>query len=132
MLARVTTILSAVVCGLTIAVHAADHTTDALSTVQQKLKARQAVLLDVREQSEWDAGHLAEAQLQPLSRLKAGLKPEDLQGLPKDKPIYLHCRSGKRVLVAAEILAPLGYDVRPLKAGYDDLIQAGFPKAPAP
>ncbi len=132
MLARVSTMLSALVCCLSISVHAADHTTDALSTVQQKLKAKQAVLLDVREQSEWDAGHLAEAQLLPLSKLKAGLKPEELKGLPKDQPIYLHCRSGKRVLSAAEILVPLGYDVRPLKSGYDDLLQAGFPKAPAP
>ncbi len=132
MTARVATFLSAVVCCLSCTVHAADHTTDALSTVQQKLKAQQDVLIDVRETAEWDAGHIAGATLLPLSRIRAGLKPEELQGLPKDKPLYLHCRSGKRVLTATEILIPLGYDVRPLKSGYDDLIQAGFPKAPTP
>ena len=48
--------------------------------------------------------------------------------LPKDKVIYAHCRSGGRCLVAADILKQQGYDVRPLKQGFKDLIEAGFPK----
>ena len=132
MACRSATFLGGVLCCLTLAVYGADHTTDGLPTVQEKLQKKQAVLIDVRETAEWDAGHIAGATLLPLSRIRAGLKPEELQGLPKDQPLYLHCRSGKRVLAAAEILIPLGYDVRPLKSGYDDLIQAGFPKAPTP
>jgi rhodanese-related sulfurtransferase len=50
--------------------------------------------------------------------------------LPKDKIVYCHCRSGGRVLPATDILKELGYDVRPLKAGYSQLLEAGFPKAP--
>ncbi len=42
--------------------------------------------------------------------------------------IYTHCRAGRRSVAAAVILEKLGYDVRPLKPGFEDLIQAGFPK----
>jgi rhodanese-related sulfurtransferase len=34
---------------------------------------------------------------------------------------------GGRCLEAAALLAPLGYDVRPLAQGYPDLVEAGFP-----
>ncbi|MEX0585257.1 MAG: rhodanese-like domain-containing protein, partial [Pirellulales bacterium] len=66
------------------------------------------------------------AVLVPLSKLKDGEQPDSLK---KDRIIYAHCRSGKRCLTAADLLKKLGYDVRPLKAGYDDLLKAGFKKA---
>ena len=50
--------------------------------------------------------------------------------LPSGKPIFLHCRSGKRCVVAAKILKDLGYDGRALAQGYDALLAAGFLKAP--
>jgi rhodanese-related sulfurtransferase len=84
----------------------------------------------VREQAEWDDGHLKDAQLLPLSKLKEGISTADLAKLlPKDKTIYAHCGSGKRVLQAAEILQKAGYRIEPLKAGYGDLLKAGFDKA---
>ncbi len=36
----------------------AGHTTDSLETVKSRLEAKEAVLLDVRETSEWNEGHL--------------------------------------------------------------------------
>ena len=45
--------------------------------------------------------------------------------LPK-KILYIHCKSGKRALTAASMLRKQGYDARALKAGFDDLRQAGF------
>ena len=54
---------------------------------------------------------------------------ELLRGLPKDKIIYTHCKAGGRALVCGDILKKQGYDVRPLKPGYEALIQAGFEKA---
>jgi rhodanese-related sulfurtransferase len=106
------------------------HTKDSLDKVKNSLKNKKAILLDVREQAEWDDGHLTDAQLVPLSKLKAGIPTGDLaQLLPKDRTIYVHCGSGRRVLEAAEILHKAGYHIEPLKTGYADLLKAGFEKA---
>ena len=109
---------------------AMEHTSDPLDQVKTAVDAGKAVMLDVREQGEWDLGHLKVARLVPLSVLSkdGAVIPADL---PKDKPIYLHCRSGARSMKAAEILKPLGYDVRPLKAGYGELVKNGFTPAEA-
>jgi rhodanese-related sulfurtransferase len=109
---------------------AAEHTRDTLATVKKALADGKAVLADVREKDEWDDGHIKGAKLLPLSTLTKGAKKEDVvKVLPKGKIIYCHCASGRRVLKAADHLKKMGYDVRPLKQGYNDLIEAGFPKA---
>lgn len=106
-----------------------EHTKDTPAEVKKAIEKKSAILLDVREPSEWKAGHLKDAQLLPLSKLRKGDPKEATKGLPKDQVIYCHCRSGGRCLLAAELLQKLGYDVRPLKEGYQDLLEAGFPKA---
>ncbi len=111
------------------------HTVDSLKQVQERLTDKSALLIDVREKDEWDAGHLAQAQLVPLSELREGAGQSEyaaqlVKTLPKDKIVYCHCRSGGRVFVATPLLKKLGYDIRPLKAGYADLVEAGFKKAP--
>lgn len=111
-------------------VTAAEHTKDTLDDVKKALADDKAVLLDVREKSEWDEGHLKDARLLPLSTLKGEPKAEDVARVaPKAKLIYCHCAAGVRSLKAADALKKLGYDVRPLKAGYADLLKAGFPPA---
>lgn len=108
----------------------ADLTNDPLPTVQSNLASNKAVLVDVREKMEWEDGHIEGAVLLPLSTLKQGADARQLaQQLPKDKIIYTHCVVGKRALAAANILEKLGYQVRALKPGYDELVKAGFPKA---
>jgi len=119
------------------AASAAEHTTDSLDQVKQAVADGKAVLLDVRETAEWKAGHLQDAVLVPLSKLKREEKNPELakelsEKFSKDKVVYCHCRSGGRVLPASDILKRLGYDVRPLKAGYADLLKAGFSKADDP
>jgi phage shock protein E len=111
---------------------AAEHTKDSLDKVKQQLADRKAILLDVREQGEWDRGHLREAQLMPLSDLKRAasdpaVKDKLLKSLPNDKIVYCHCAKGVRALMAGNILEKLGYDVRPLSTGFDQLRDAGFP-----
>lgn len=109
---------------------AADHTTDTLDAVKKGVADKKAVLVDVREETEWKDGHLKDATLLPLSELKAGVTADKLkEKLGDAKVLYLHCGSGKRCLTAADLLKKQGYDVRPLKEGYADLVKGGFEKA---
>jgi phage shock protein E len=64
------------------------------------------VLLDVRDQYEYDGGHIAGAVLLPYDAIAEGAP-----GLPEDKgsTIIVYCRSGRRSAIAAETLAKLGY-----------------------
>ena len=89
-----------------------------LEQIRQDLKNEDAILLDVREQDEWDEGHLATARLVPLSALDEEDIPSDL---PTDKIIYTHCRKGGRAEVAANILKDKGYNAIPLKYAFEDL-----------
>lgn len=109
---------------------AADHTTDSLDTVRKAVADGKAVLVDVREEGEWKDGHLTAGRHLPLSDLKAGVPADRLkQTIPAGSVVYLHCASGRRCLAAADLLKKQGYDARPLKAGYEALLAAGFEKA---
>lgn len=115
---------------LLVAQDALTHTKESLAAVKDNVKANKAIIVDVREQNEWDAGHLKGAVLLPMSKLnKDEQLAELLKLLPKDKIIYTHCKAGGRALMCGDILKKQGYDVRPLKPGYQDLIGAGFEKA---
>ena len=111
--------------------HAADHTKDSLQTVKKGLTEKEAVLVDVRELDEWNDGHVKDAKHLALSLIKSGITDEKLKEIiPPGKIVYLHCAAGGRCLKAADMLKNKGYDIRPLKPGYDALITAGFEKAP--
>lgn len=109
---------------------AADYTTDTLETVKKSVTDGKALLVDVREDDEWKDGHLKAAKHVALSDIKKGIPEADLKkALPAGSVLYLHCASGKRSLTAADLLKKQGYDVRPLKDGYRDLVKAGFETA---
>jgi phage shock protein E len=110
------------------------HTKDSLDVVKAKVAAKDALIVDVREKGEWEDGHLEGALFVPLSWLREGAKDQNFaerlaEKIPAKKILYTHCRSGKRTLIAAGILRTYGYDVRPLKQGFDELREAGFPPA---
>ena len=64
------------------------------------------IILDVREQNEYDAGHIPKAILIPYTQI--GEKANEM--LPdKDQLILVYCRSGRRSKIAAEALAELDY-----------------------
>ncbi|HEX7379453.1 MAG TPA: rhodanese-like domain-containing protein [Pirellulales bacterium] len=120
----------AVLCLAASTAKADEHTKDSLDTVKKNLAAKKAVLLDVREQDEWDDGHLKDAIAAPISELKTVDGAQRcIEKLPKGKIVYTHCAVGGRALAAAKVLRQHGIDVRPLKSGYDDLVEAGFEKA---
>ena len=107
--------------------YVAEHTADSLETVKKSLAAGKAMLVDVREAGEWKDGHLKDAKHIALSDLKKGIPADELKRtLPGGSVVYLHCASGKRCLAAADILKKQGYDVRPLKDGYQELTKKGF------
>lgn len=115
---------------------AIQHTKDPLAAIRKRVDDKTAVMIDVRSKEEWDAGHLRHALFLPISKLKLGSQDPDVQkvlsklALDREKIIYCHCKAGVRALQAAPILKSLGLDVRPMAAGYDELLEAGFEKAP--
>ncbi|MFE1874438.1 rhodanese-like domain-containing protein [Streptomyces sp. NPDC059496] len=83
-----------------------------------------AVLLDVREQAEWNAGHAPGAVHAPLSHLVAGAAlPATAQG----RPLVVICRSGHRSRRAAELLTGRGGDAVDVTGGMNAWACAGLP-----
>ena len=79
------------------------------------IKSDSVFLLDVRTADEYAAGHIANAK--NIDVLKSDFKNK-ASILPKGKQIAVYCRSGKRSLVAANILAKMGYKVINLRGGW--------------
>lgn len=67
-------------------------------------KANQAVIVDVREENEWDEAHIPGAILMPLSTFDPARIPD-----PHGKNLVFHCRSGRRCGMAAEKAVAAGY-----------------------
>lgn len=83
------------------------------------------VLLDVREQDEWQQSHIAGA-----SYLGKGVLERDIeQEYPNtDKEIVLYCGGGYRSALAADNLQKMGYrNVKSLAGGFRSWIEAGYP-----
>ena len=74
--------------------------------ILDKAKENKIILLDVREELEYQVGHIPGSTNLPLSLLSQNLNPN----LPKDLPIYIYCRSGNRSIEAKRILTNLGYN----------------------
>lgn len=106
-----------------------EHTKDTLEDVKKRVEDKKAVLVDVRELVEWNKGHVAGAVHLPWRAMQE--KPDDpkiKEKLEKGMIVYTYCEVGYRSLKAGAILNKLGYEIRPLKPGYQDLIKAGFKK----
>ena len=73
-----------------------------------------ALIVDVREQDEFELSHIKGAVNVPLSEIR-----QRIAELPKDQPIYLHCRSGQRSYNAVLALQNLGFkDVYNVSGGF--------------
>lgn len=75
-------------------------------TVAKAKEMNDAFFLDVREQDEWDAGHIEGATLFPLSKLKEGERPT----LPTDQDVIIYCKSGGRSSNAVQVLQSEGHE----------------------
>ena len=87
-----------------------------------------ALLLDVREPAEWQAGHVAQAWLLPMGQVA-----RHRSDLPRDRRIVVACRSGGRSAAVAEALRAWGFDAVNLSGGMTAWAVAGLPVVtPAP
>ena len=83
-----------------------------------------AVLLDVREPHEWQAGHAPKAVHLSLSAVAAGA------GLPpraRSRQLMVICRSGSRSRQATRLLAARGLDAVDVAGGMPEWARAGLP-----
>jgi len=83
-------------------------------------RADEVLLLDVREDDEWAAGHAPDALHLPLSAL-------DPAAVPTDRHVVAVCRSGNRSGQAAIALAAAGVDVVNMTGGMKAWDDAGLP-----
>jgi rhodanese-related sulfurtransferase len=73
----------------------------------RELVARGAVLLDVRTPDEYRGEHVPRAINVPLQELQARLHEVG----PKERPVVVYCRSGKRSAEASRLLRENGFHV---------------------
>jgi len=84
-----------------------------------------AVLMDVREDHEWQAGHATEAV-----HLGKGILERDLEKLhpDADTEIIMYCGGGFRSALACDAAQKMGYkNVFSLAGGYKAMVKAGWP-----
>lgn len=91
-----------------------------LDEARKLLDAGEAVLVDVREPHEWEAGHAPQARHIPLAEL-------DPAQLPTGTQVITTCRSGGRGKRAAQTLTQAGLTARNLNGGMRGWHQAGLP-----
>lgn len=76
-------------------------------TAKEMMDSQELIILDVREQSEYDSGHIPGAVLLPVGSIDqdtaAAVIPD------KDSTVLVYCRSGNRSKTASAALAELGY-----------------------
>lgn len=84
-----------------------------------------AILIDVREDGEWAAGHAAEAQ-----HLGKGVLERDIEKQFPDasSEIIMYCGGGFRSALTCDVAQRMGYkNVLSLSGGYKAMVQAGWP-----
>lgn len=83
--------------------------------------ANGAFLVDVREPSEFEAGHLPNAINIPIRTL-----PQNLDKIPTDKPVFVYCKSGHRGALSTAALQLMGYtNVKSFPPGFVGWEKAG-------
>jgi sulfur-carrier protein adenylyltransferase/sulfurtransferase len=92
---------------------------------RELIESREAVVVDVREQDEWDEGHIPGAVHVPRGHLESRIE----RAAPdRSHQVLLYCSAGNRSAFAAKTLGELGYeDVVSLAGGFTDWKRNGFP-----
>ena len=89
---------------------------------RELLQSGEAVVVDVREPYERDAGHIEGTRHIELERLAS-----KADSLPRDKTIVFQCRLGARSAMAAQAFRASGYDAWSMAGGLESWHQKGLP-----
>lgn len=101
-------------------VPAADQTVPQITPDEAARRLPAALLVDVRERAEWEAGHAPDAQHTPLDTLAP-------DALPHGATVLCICRSGNRSSTATAMLRAAGVDACNVTGGMNAWIAAGLP-----
>ena len=93
---------------------------------RELLDSGEAVVVDVREPYEREAGHIEGTRHIELERLSS-----QAATLPKDQTIVFHCRLGARSAMAAQAFRASGYDAWSMAGGLTRWDEEGRPLVPA-
>ena len=74
---------------------------------KEMMDTQEVIILDVREQDEYDSGHIPGAVLLPVGTIDETTAAEVIP--EKDSTVLVYCRSGNRSKTASSVLAELGY-----------------------
>jgi glyoxylase-like metal-dependent hydrolase (beta-lactamase superfamily II)/rhodanese-related sulfurtransferase len=95
----------------------------AVEDLKRQLSEGKMQVLDVRRESEWQAGHVEGASWAPLDYFQSALPDLD-----RNAPLAVHCKGGYRSLIACSLLQRAGYrNVINVKGGFDAWQQAHLP-----
>ena len=90
--------------------------------VQERHAAGEIQLIDVREDYEWDAGHVAGARHIELQRVAASAESID-----RETPVVFYCHVGSRSTMAADAFRRAGYDAYSMEGGIEAWATNGLP-----
>lgn len=97
--------------------------------VADEVSAGDALLVDVRTDEEWGAGHAPRAMHVPLEEVDERI--DEIEQAAAGRPVVFVCRTGRRSAEAAAIAAAEGIqDVRNIDGGMEAWVDAGLPLEP--
>ena len=96
-------------CGGTASNDSSDSSYQQISQEEAKdmMDSQDIIILDVREQDEYDSGHIPGAVLLPVGTIDEETAAEVIP--EKDSTVLVYCRSGNRSKTASSALVKLGY-----------------------
>jgi rhodanese-related sulfurtransferase len=85
-------------------------------------RGENVALVDVREDREWNLGHLPRATHMSRGTLEGKME----QAIPRERKVILYCASGNRSALAADVLQQMGYsDVASMSGGFKEWVDTG-------
>jgi hydroxyacylglutathione hydrolase len=95
--------------------------------LRESLRHDAVTLLDVRNQVEWDGGHIEGAR-----HITLGYLADRLDEIPRERPVVVHCAAGARSAVGVSVLRAQGFEqVINLDGGINEWRRAGLPTTDA-